>query len=431
MRRSAIIISVGVLAVALVVAGGALLPERGGRGAAVKPVSATAGGDGTAPLEERVRRLPGDWNAWAELGAAYVQRARATADPSHYASAERALRRSLQIRPQDNAPALTGLGALAAARHDFTAALRHGRDALTADPYRASAYGVVADALVELGRYDEGFQAVQQMVDLRPDTASYARASYAWELRGDLDRARATMDRALEAAASPSDAAFALYQLGELAFGSGDLATAAQRFDEGLRRDPSYLPLRVGQAKVRAARGDRAGAQAGYRAVLAVAPLPGYAAELGDLLADTGDERAAEQQYGLVRVAREVQAAAGVAPDVEVALFDADHRQPARALAAARQIYDRQPSITAADALAWALHASGRSADAVRYADEAVRLGTRSALLRYHRGMVLAAAGQVAAARADLEAALRMNPHFSVRHAPIARRTLASLGGAR
>jgi hypothetical protein len=45
--------------------------------------------------------------------------------------------------------------------------------------------------------------------------------------------------------------------------------------------------------------------------------------------------------------------------------------------------------------------------------------------------MILADLGKRAAARAELETALRLNPHFSARHTPVARATVASLGGAR
>ena len=41
------------------------------------------------------------------------------------------------------------------------------------------------------------------MVDLRPDAASYGRASYSWELRGDIGRATEAMQCALDAAPNP------------------------------------------------------------------------------------------------------------------------------------------------------------------------------------------------------------------------------------
>jgi lipoprotein NlpI len=47
-----------------------------------------------------------------------------------------------------------------------------------------------------------------------------------------------------------------------------------------------------------------------------------------------------------------------------------------------------------------------------------MRLGTRSALFAFHRGMIERALGMRAAARSDLRRALSINPHFSLLWAP-------------
>ncbi|XVU25883.1 tetratricopeptide repeat protein [Actinoplanes sp. CA-054009] len=424
MRRVVVLIAVSMLGLALVVAAGALLApwDRA-------PVSSASPARDTGPIaaaERRVERVPDDWRTWAELGTAYVERARTTGEAADYVRARVALDRSQQIRPRDNALALTGQGALAAALHDFPAALRHGRAALAVDPYRAAALGVVADALIELGRYDEAFPTIQRMVDLRPDASSYARASYAWELRGDIGRATDAMRRALDAAPNAADGAFARLHLGQLAADDGDLDAAATEFTEGLRLLPGHPPLRLGLARIRAARGDTAGAIAEFRAVLATSPRPVYAAELGDLLTAAGRAGEAAEEYARARRGWADEALSGTPPEPDPVLFAADRREPV-ALDAARRLYARQPGIAAADALGWALRAAGRPAEALRYADQALRLGTRSALGHYHRGLILADLGRRDAARADLTTALRLNPHFSFRHAPEARAALARL----
>jgi len=331
------------------------------------------------------------------------------------------------VRPDDNALALTGLGALAAARHDFAAALDYGNRSLAIDSYKAATHGVVADALVELGRYPESLATIQRMVDLRPDTSSYARASYSFELRGDVPNARDLMRRALEAGTGPADAAFALEHLAGLAFDNGDLATAKSHVDDGLRRFRDHPPLLALRGRIAAARGDTAAAVADYRAALAKLPQPTYAAELGDLLAASGDTAGAEQQYALVRASAALLREQGVDVDAELSVFAADHGDPAGALKAAQAVYARRPSIFVADALAWALHGSGRDAEALPYADQALKLGTRSASMLFHRGAIKAALGDRAGASADLSAALAQNPHFSVRYAPEANRLLAGV----
>ena len=425
------VVLVAVVAAALLVGGGVLLRPRGGTGAAppaaVRAVASDNLSGAVAHAQQRLREVPGDYVTWAELGAAYLQQGRITADPTYYPKAQGALERSLQVRRVDNAGALTGLATLAAARHDFVRALGLGRRSLAIDAYSATTYGVVGDALVELGRYDEAFRAFQRMVDLRPDTASYARASYAWELRGDLSRAREALELALEVAPSPDDAGFALYYLGELAWNAGDLTTAERRYAEGTRRAPDYLPLQEGQAKVLAARGHTAAALAVYRTLVQRLPQPAYLAEYGDLLAATGDRAGAEQQYALVRATQQLLRANGVDTDLELAVFDADHGDAASALASARAAYATRRGAFGEDALAWALHAAGRDTEAMPHARAAQRIGVRSAALRYHLGMISAALGDRPEARRELTAALTTNQYFSPVQAPVARATLASL----
>jgi hypothetical protein len=48
----------------------------------------------------------------------------------------------------------------------------------------------------------------------------------------------------------------------------------------------------------------------------------------------------------------------------------------------------------------------------------------------FHRAIIERALGHMEAARADLEQALAINPHFSILHAPEARSSLAPLGPA-
>ena len=119
-----------------------------------------------------------------------------------------------------------------------------------------NAYVEIGDALVELGRYRAAFDAIQTMVDTRPDLASYARVAYARELRGDVAGAERAMRLAFDAAGSPSDAAWTAYQLAELAFGSGEVAAARGWYARGLDLDPSYPLNLAGLAKVAWARGD-------------------------------------------------------------------------------------------------------------------------------------------------------------------------------
>jgi tetratricopeptide (TPR) repeat protein len=399
---------------------------------AARPVIASGTLDDlVASLQARIAEQPDDWRSLASLGLAYVQEARITADPSHYPKAEGVLQRSLDLDDDQNFQALIGMGALALARHDFAAGLEWGRRAAGVNPSNAAVYGVMGDALIELGRYDEAFTTIQTMVDTTPDLSSYARAAYAHELQGDIDDAERIMQLALQAAPTLVDSAWVLNQLGDLAFNHGDLAAAREHYRRALAADPSFVPPAAGLARVDAADGRFDRAIEGYLAVVARYPSPEYVVALIDLYTVTGRNEDAEREIDLLHAEEQLFEANGVNVDLEVALFSADHGVDLTdGLRAAEAEWARRQSIQVADALAWQLHANGRDTEALRYAHRALALGTRNASFLYHRAVIEHALGRRDAARADLAEALDINPSFSIVWSALAADLLASLGGA-
>ncbi|MEV6440097.1 tetratricopeptide repeat protein [Streptomyces anulatus] len=371
-------------------------------------------------LQARVTRLPKDSGGWAALGMAYVQQARSTADPATYDRAEKALRTSFTVQAEGNTDAEIGMGALAAARHDFPTALRWARKATASGPYSSSAYGVLADTYTQLGRYDDADEAVQKMTDLRPDAASLARASYAFELKGDTDRARALMRRSLAAAATLADTSFAHNVLATLDLQDADPRAALARTQIGLRAVPGDSALLETRARARLALGDTAKAIADYRAAIAIAPLPHYLLGLGELEQSLGHREQAEAQYTILRAQDRIRAAAGDPADTDAILFEADHGNANNAVKMAEQTLRARPFVAVHDAYAWALHRAGRDAEALIQAEKALAQGTRSALFHYHRAAVHHALGDPDAARRDLTQALR-EPGFHPLHADAAR----------
>jgi len=398
----------------------------------LRPAQAAGSLDASiASLESKLDAAPDDPRALAALGIAYVQRARTTADPSTYPLAQVVLARSLKLQPTGNSEALLGLGTLAAARHRFTAALRWGRRAVEAAPFDADVYGLVGDAQLELGRYGAAFTSFQRMIDTRPDLASYARVSYALELRGNVDGAIAAMRAAYDVAADPADAAWAAAHIAKVHFDAGRVEQAETWFRRARAADPGSMDAEAGLALIAWASGELEEGIAGYERLATRYPSPEHVAVLGDLYAASGDREAAAAQYELVRAEARLFRANGVDTDLEIALFEADHAvggSARAALRAARAEWSRRRSVHVADAYAWALYANGKYRRASAVSAEALRLGTRNALFLFHAGMIQVRLGDEPAARSLLQEAFDVNPYFSVRWSPVLRDTLARLG---
>lgn len=380
-------------------------------------------------LQARLRTVPGDWKALAALGSAYVEQARVSGDPTYYPKAQQTLERSLSLNSGKNFAALLGMSSLAAARHDFTAALDWADKGIALNGSNATLYGARTDALVELGRFDEAQVAVQKMADLRPDLPAYVRASYLRELHGDVPTALQFMQEAESNANSPAESSFVIYHQGELKENSGHLDDAEVQYKRAQAVDPASLPAREGLARIAAARGQTDVAIAAFEALSDERPLPVYSGVLIELYTVAHRPADVARQGELLGVLAKLAAANGVNSDLELALYSADAKIGVpQAVAAGRAEWARRKSIHVADALAWALYADGKFAEAKTYADQALRIGTKSASFHFHRGMISAALGDKAAAKRDLEMALAINPYFSVRRADEARKTLARLG---
>ncbi len=382
-----------------------------------------------ADMQARIGTNPTDDNALAQLGLAYLQKARETSDPTYYAQAETALQHALTLNPQSYS-ATGGLGALAASRHQFQDALQWGQKARALAPYSAYAFGVIGDAQVELGDYDAAVGTFQQMVDLRPDISSYSRVSYVRELYGDVPGAIAAMQQAATAGGpAPENAAWTHWQLGGLYFNSGRLADAEREYNAALAVFPGYIHAEAGLGAVRAAQGRFPEAIALYQQAIAGVPLPQYVQALGDVYAASGDSAAAQQQYDLVLYIFHVFEVNGVDVNMEKAAFLADRNQDAAsAVQLAQQAATWRHDVHTDDALAWALYRAGRAAEALTAENQALRLGMRNALFYFHRGMIERALDQTTAARADLQTALAINPYFSLTYAPQATALLQGEG---
>lgn len=436
-RRTALVVG-GAIAVALALGGlvGGVLAESPSAGPspaapaalAERALGGTAGGvsaGAVAALEQQARVTPRDPELLVQLGFAYQLRWRETGDAGFLPRSETALRRALRARP-DEANAVLGLGSLALIRHEFRAALVEGRRARRLLPGSARPFGVIGDALVELGRYPEAFAAFERMVSLRPSLSSYARVAYARELVGDREGALAAMRLALDASGGqPEPTAWALVEVAKLERALGRRREARRDARAALRAVPGYPSARVELARIEAADGRIESAIAHARRAADALPTSHALSLLADLLDRSGRHVQADRQRATVGVVDRLLAANGVRVDLESAVYRADNLiRPRETVELARRARAARPSIYGYDALAWALARAGRCSEALPFARRALRLGTEDPVLHFHLGYAQGCAGDAAARRDSYRQALALDPEFSMRWAPVARAVL-------
>lgn len=379
-----------------------------------------------AQLQKALRDNPKDAKALSLLGLAYQQLARETGDPSYYPKSEGVLEQALQLAP-DDLLATSGLGSLALVRHEFRTALELGEQAKELSPATARTYGVLGDALIELGRYREAFAMFDRMASLKPGVAAYSRVSYARELLGDPQGAVQAMQLALDAArGSKEPRAWTQVQLGKIHWSVGDLARAEASYRQALEIFPGYVYALEALAQIEGARGRFANAIELAKRAVDVVPLPQFVTLLGDLYFVSGQRALAQDQYELMDVIRRLLVANGVKIDLETSVYYADHGIRLReALELARKAQRDRPSVLGDDALAWALERNGRCDEALLYSRRALRLGTLDANVFFHRGMIERCLGSDEDARAWFRKALDLNPNFSLLWAPVAREAIS------
>ena len=404
--------------------------------ATILPANVEASETAIRFLEDRVRRDPDDFIAYNKLAGYYLRRQRETGSVTYLTLAAKAADASLKAMPAEQNPG--GLAAVAYtefASHEFAAARDHALQLIGLEKQKSFPYELLADALGELGDYDQATTAYAKMIEVGGRTVGgETRLARADLLRGKTDSAAERLTFALTLASQQDPPAretiaWIRWQLGEIAFSVGDYTKAEQHYRDALTTFPDYYRALAGLGRALAAQSDFAGAITSYERAVQVLPDPSFVAALGDLYKLAGREQEAAAQYALVEQIGKLNAANGLLYNRQVALFYADHDlKPEEAYAQAKREYADRHDIYGADAVAWTALKAGRVAEAQAAINEALRLGTRDARLLYHAGTIALAANDAQAARDYLKRALALSPQFDPLQSAKAKQALATLG---
>lgn len=339
-----------------------------------------------ADLKTRLASRPDDVGLAITLADAFMRQARTTGNPGLAVEAERAVKTALD-GDVANYDANRVLATIDLSQHRFREAIalaEKNRQARPSDPIN---YGVLGDGHLELGEYEQAFDAFDRMMAVRPGAAAYARVAYARELQGNLTGAVDAMRLAAEATAAddPESLAWHRSQVGDLYLRLGRLHEAETEYVAASHAFPGHPFAVIGYAKLLVARGDVPGALTLLRDLQQRAPTPDLAARIGDLYQRLGHRDEAERQYALAEAGWRLDA-----PEPKnLARFLADHdRSIVDAVSIAEKAAADRDDIFTDDALAWAYYKAGRRGDARTAIARALRTGTRDAEILAHAAAI-------------------------------------------
>jgi tetratricopeptide (TPR) repeat protein len=364
------------------------------------------------------------------LAGAYIQKMRETTDFGYIDRAEKLVNKTLSA-DVSNYEAMRLRAEIGLERHRFAEVAEFSREMTRKAPDDAWNWGTLGDALMELGQYDAAADAYQKMVLLRPNQASYNRASYYRWVMGDARGAIAIMRQAIASgSSSPENTAWCLVDLGNLYFKTGRLQDAAQAYRDALGTFADYYPAFAGLGRVEAAEGKYEEAIQSLKHAQSAVPMPEFAAALADLYDRAGKPTESRSQMALLDVIDRMMRAKNERANRNLALVLADREwNVKRALELAQAELEVRGDVYTYDALAWALLKNGRPEEAEAAARQALRFGTPEPAFYYHAGMVANALGKKDQAKELLGRALALNPQYDPRQAEMATAALRGVTG--
>lgn len=271
-------------------------------------------------LMTKIASKPDDVKLRLQVATIYITEQRITGEHHYYYPAiEKILDGVLSIDP-NNFEAKVYKSSVKMSLHQFAEAKKLAEEAKAINPDNAYVYGILVDANVELGNYEEAIAMSDKMQVIKPSLESYSRASYLREIYGDYDGAIAAMKMAVQAGLPGSEPqSWSRNILGDLYFTTHKLKEAEMTYRENLLLRPSYAPSMVGLAKVEAERKNYTSALSLIDSANAIMPSVSYDEQKADVYAAMGETKLASDKYEEVRKLLQQDANSGHTVSLEMA----------------------------------------------------------------------------------------------------------------
>lgn len=353
----------------------------------------------------------------------YINEARITGNLSYYNNASMKVLSTItdkkHVKQDIYYKALVYKATVYMSLHQFADAQKNAELALAMNPFDADIYGVLMDANVELGKYDEALKMCDKMMSIRPDIRSYSRVSYMRQIYGDNTGAIAAMRMAVESGAQGlENTEWARVQLGDLYLNTGHADTAKMLYESSLYARPDYPFAEMGLAKVAASQKQYDEAITHCKNAIRVISESSFISYLGDLYKLKGDlAKADEVHKDVLKLMKENEEK----NEQEVYARHNGNREMANACLNANQTEDaltfakkdlalRPSNIDANELVAWIYYVKHDYAQAGNHINLALSTHSQNAPLLYKASLIFSSLAQTDKAKELMKQAMMINP---------------------
>jgi tetratricopeptide (TPR) repeat protein len=354
-----------------------------------------------AEASKAISEKPAQYAGYNLLATALIRRAQETGNASFYDQAGSAIRKSLELAPNNFETENIRVSVLLG-EHEYPSALDAAKSLNKKTPDDVMVYGLLTDANVALGNYREAEDAAQWMLNLRPgNLPALIRAANLRELYGDEEGSRELLDLAYQSTppSEPADRAALLTTMGNLRLMSGAREGAEKLFQEALTSFPSYPAAMDGLAAVRIHQKRYDEAIDLLRLSYRLSSQTGQLYRMAEALQLAGRDQEANKLFAEFETQALLESDRKNNANRQLVFLYADHaHQPAKALKIAQQECAWRHDVYTLDAYAWALHVNGRDGEAYKQIQAALAVGIRDPQLFRHAEEIARTSGELAAA---------------------------------
>ncbi len=364
-----------------------------------------------AYAKEQIKKQKDRPQGYSDLAIALARRARETDDPAYLKQAEDAINDSLRVAPA-NFEARKARVIVRLQQNRFADALEEAQALNKQVADDNLTYGLIADAQIALGNYQEAEKATQFMIDMQQVNApGIKRGAELRELFGFPEGANDWWNSALRitSANDTEERAWILTRMAQVQLRVGKKDIADKYLQQAFALDPDYPWALTAMAMVRMAQERPAEAVDLLRKRLARHDDLESSYQLARALEKSGRADEAKKAYADFEKAALAASGQPANANRDLILYLADHDKAKDAARLAREELARRHDAFTLDAAAWALYRAGDFTEARKQIDKALAAGIRDAGIFYHAGAIALKLNDTKAAKGFLKNSLEVD----------------------